>query len=322
MNPLWKKTISEGLWLWLTVGLGLFAFCWLRVWMVSYLEMSRFASIISQIWSDIEKFSTVPLDHLLTYAGRIAVGFDEFIVVLLVSVWAISRASDCVSGEIGRGTMEMLLAQPVSRIRILLTHSAATVAGIVLLVLFAWAGVFMGIHAFTVLEEPSAPTLNIPLTNIQIRLPGPPEPPAYVPLSSKVSPLVFWPAVLNLFSLGFFLAGATTFLSSWDRYRWRTIGIAVGFYIMQIAFKLIGRGFEPLKWLKQVSFFTSFEPQSAVYIGVRHPEQLWDLVLTDDLGRWTDLAPLGDNLVLVGLGAIGFVAAVVIFCRRDLPAPL
>ena len=322
MFPLLKKTVGEAKWLLVACVIGLYAFCCMRVWLVSYVEMSRFASIIAQIWTDFERFAPVPLEQLLTYTGRIAVGFEEFIVILLVSVWAISRASDCVSGEIDRGTMEMLLAQPVSRLRILWTHSLVTLLGIIVLVAVAWAGVFTGIHMFTVLEEPPAPTLNIPLTSIEIPLPGSPRPPVRVPLSDKVDWRIFWPAVLNLFALGFFLAGITTFLSSLDRYRWRTIGITIGFYVLQIAFKIIGRGFEPLRCLKYLSFFTTFEPQAAVYVAVHHREHLWDFALVDDQGRWIDLAPMGASLVLIGIGLCGYALATFIFCRRDLPAPL
>ena len=113
-RALWKKAFSESKWLLVFCALGLFLFCLLRVWLVSRVEMSRFAEIIGQLWDDIEQFSTVPLAHLLTYPGRVAVVFNEPMVVLIVTVWAVARGSDVVSGEVGRGTMEMLLAQPTS----------------------------------------------------------------------------------------------------------------------------------------------------------------------------------------------------------------
>ena len=57
--------------------------------------------------------------------------------------------------------------------------------------------------------------------------------------SQLVDAHLFWPAALNLFTLGFFLAGVATFLSSCDRYRWRTIGIVVAFYVVQMIIELV-----------------------------------------------------------------------------------
>ena len=74
--------------------------------------------------------SPVDLDQLLTFPGRIAIFFVEPAVLFIVCLWAIARGSDVVSGEVDRGTMEMLLAQPVSRLLILKTQAAVTVSGL------------------------------------------------------------------------------------------------------------------------------------------------------------------------------------------------
>lgn len=323
MNPaLWKKNVGEVKWFLLISAVGMFLFCIMRIWIMSQIEPSRFANVVAQFWSDVERFSPVPLAHLLTYAGRIAVGFEELIILVLISMWSIARGSDCVSGEVERGTMEMLLAQPVSRLQVLCTQSTVTVTGIAVLVLAAWLGVFTGVHTFSVLREPPQPGLTIPLTSIKIPLPGPRQEPVQVPMSELVDVTDVIPAALNLFTLGFFLAGMTAFLSSWDRYRWRTIGIAVGISVVQLMLKVLSRAHDSLEWLKFGTFYTAFEPQAAVYVALNRPDQLWHLMLTDESGRWIGLAPLGDNLILVCLGLSGFIAASVIFSRRDLPAPL
>ena len=48
-------------------------------------------------------------------------------------MFAIARGSDVVSGELGRGTLEMLLAQPVSRLQVLYTQAAVTLVCLLLL---------------------------------------------------------------------------------------------------------------------------------------------------------------------------------------------
>src|SRR5690606_33401342 len=135
-------------------------------------------------------------DVLAAPAGRVAIAYDDPLVMVVVSIWAIARGSDVVSGEINRGTMEMLLAQPIRRSALLFSHAAVTVIGAALLAYVSWLGTWVGL-TFISLEEP-------------------------------VSTRIFIPPAVNLFSLGFFLAGFSTMLSAGDRYRSRTIGIVVG----------------------------------------------------------------------------------------------
>src|SRR3954464_4019123 len=112
MNALLKKCLAEARLLFAAVGVLLFAVCWLRVFIVSRLQTSQFAAIVEQLWDQFKDFWPVPLDQLLSYTGRIAGGFNEPVIVFGVSLFAIARGSDVVSGELGRGTLEMLLAQP------------------------------------------------------------------------------------------------------------------------------------------------------------------------------------------------------------------
>src|SRR5205085_10258528 len=108
-----KKCLTEARLLFAGLGLLLFVFCWLRVFIVSRLQTGQFAAIVEQLWDQLKDYWPVSLDQLLTYTGRIAVGYNEPVVVFGASIFAIARGSDVVSGELSRGTMEMLLAQPV-----------------------------------------------------------------------------------------------------------------------------------------------------------------------------------------------------------------
>ena len=90
------------------------------------MQTSQFAAIVEQLWDEFKDLWPVSLEQLLSYTGRIAVGYNEPIVVFGVCMFAIARGSDVVSGELGRGTLEMLLAQPVSRLQVLYTQAAVT----------------------------------------------------------------------------------------------------------------------------------------------------------------------------------------------------
>jgi ABC-2 type transport system permease protein len=316
-----RKNIGDGKWLLLGCTVALFAFCWMRVWLISLVDMHRFQQILDLLPGDWQRFSPVDFDWLVTYTGRIALTYDEPLVVLCMILWVIARGSDVVSGELGRGTMEMLLAQPLSRMQVLMTHSTVTVVGIVILALASWAGIVVGVET-TMVTEQVRPTFNVPLTNLDIPIPFAELKPVQSAMSEKVDNLDFLPAVVNFFALGLFLAGLTTLVSSWDRYRWRTIGIVVTFYIAFTIVKIAGMAADHLAWLKYVTIFTAFEPEVFVAVATNTPEQTWSLFLRDEAGAITELGPTGYNLILIVTGLFAYALAARVFARRDLPAPL
>ncbi len=315
-----KKSILEGRLLLGACMTTMLVFCWTRVWVVSQFDMGRFETVIEQ-FREWERFSPVPFEHLVTVTGRIAMAYEEPILILCICLWVIARGSDCISGEIGRGTMEMLLAQPVSRVQVLWSQASVTIAGLALLAATSWFGLYLGIQTNTI-KETISQTWTVPWLGIELPIPLAAEEVVLRPMADKVNPADLASAALNVFSLGFFLAGLSTLLSSCDRYRWRTIGLVVGIYIVQLTLKIIGLASDRLAWLGRVTFFTAYDPVRFVSIAVYQPESTWSLVLRDEAGHWLSLGPLGYNLILLGMGAIAYLSATVIFHRRDLPAPL
>jgi ABC-2 type transport system permease protein len=300
----------------------LFAFCWVRVFIVSRLQMSQFAAIIEQLWDQFKDFTPVPLDQLLSYTGRIAFGYNEPIVVFGVSIFAIARGSDAVSGELGRGTLEMLLAQPISRLQVLATQAAVTVGALAALAGATWAGTTAGIYTTYVKEDLPTPSLHIPGLGFSIPLAlGKPEK-VRIPMREKTEPAYFLAGALNLFCLGVALAGFSTLISSLDRYRWRTIGIVVAAYVIMLLLKILGQAIPEIAWLQKLSLFTAYEPQKFISIAVHEAPQLWSLVRFNAQGRFVEPGPAGYNLILLGVGMVSYVCAALAFARRDLPAPL
>jgi ABC-2 type transport system permease protein len=252
----------------------LFAFAWVYVWLISRIELPVMFDFLVGGLKDLEPLSGVPFKDVATPEGRIALAFVDPLVHLAVIVWGISRGSDAVSGELERGTMEMLLAQPVSRISIYTSKAVVAVAGLALICVALWCGMAIGI--MLIVKE-----------------------------TDRVWPALFVPPTINVFGLGFAMAGITAFVSSLDRYRWRTIGVMGAFYAVAIVLKVVARmapGWERLGWL---SVFWPFEPQRLV---------------TSTGDPWPLLVEYNTPLMLVGL--TGYIAGAIIFCRRDLPAPL
>jgi ABC-2 type transport system permease protein len=318
---MWAKSIREAGPLWLGCAAMLYAFCWIRVWITSQVDMSQFRGILENIPESWQRLSPVPVEHLASYPTRIAMTYEEPLVYLAIAIWAVARSSDCVSGEIGRGTMEMLLAQPVSRLKVLLAPTAVTLVGLALLALVAWSGTWTGIACGSVqMNRPVGWT--IPWFDIEIPLSDAPDRIEQVPMRELVNAHIFWPAIVNFFSLGFFLAGVGTFLSSCDRYRWRTIGLMGAIYVVQMIMELIALAVPGWSWLRYLTFFSAYEPIAITSRSLTNPFYAWCWIQWDQQGGWVAPGPMGYVAVLIGLGLIGFVAAVVVFQRRDLPAPL
>lgn len=320
-----KKCLRESRWLFCGCFLAIFGFCWLRVWMVSRLDTSRFKAIIDLLPGDWKKFSSVDMDWLITYSGRISLAFDEPIVVFCVSIWAIARGSDAISGELNRGTMEMLLAQPVSRLRVLWTQSLLTVVGVCLLGSSAWLGTYLGIQTNYAKEEVQ-PVWNLPIplpfVGKEIPRPWAKTETRYTHMTQKVDAAVFWPAAVNLCCLGIFWAGFATLISACDRYRWRTIGITVAIYVVQMALKLIGMGSTDWHWLLDFSIFAAYEPEAIAYVATTSPSHTWNLMLDQPIGKMSYFGPLSYHLLMAVLGSVAYAASAIVFHRRDLPAPL
>ncbi len=251
--PLLKKSLRDAKWLWLTCALCLFAFAWVHVLINGRVDMGRFAKILENIPEAWEKLAPVPFKQLLSYPARLSVLYEEPLVYMMMTIWCIARSSDVVSGELGRGTMEILLSQPISRRKVLITPTIITLVGIFGLVAVLWTGSVCGI-ATTWVDKPSTGGWTVPFTGIQFPL-GVDESVERVPMSTFVSPRQFLPAALNYLCFGFFLCGTCTMLSAFDRYRWRTIGIMIGFYVVQMLAELLGQAVESLHWLRNWTFF-------------------------------------------------------------------
>jgi ABC-2 type transport system permease protein len=272
-KALWRKAIGDARLLVIFLTALLFVFNWLFVYLSSLIELGPLAIFLETLPPSFEKLSGVPFASVATPVGRISAAFVDPVVLFSTTIWAVGRGSDAVSGEIGRGTMEMLTAQPVRRLSILATQAIVTTIGSAILASAVLLGTCMGL--------------------------------ATVKLSEPVFWTDFVPGVLNLFAMMFFLSGASTLVSSADDYRWRTIGIMGAFYIVELVFKVIGRLVERFEWLMYFTFATACEPQALV-IDYDHA---WALSVRYDG-------------VLLACGLACYVGAAVIFCHRDLPAPL
>lgn len=305
--------------LFLACGAALFAFAWVRVWVVSLLDMGQFKAIVEQL-REFERFAPIDFDAMFTYPGRVGMTYDEPVVILCIVIWSVARGSDVVSGELGRGTLEMVLAQPIKRTTLLWSHALVSLTGLALLTLLVWAGIAIGIQFTSVAETVATPSLKIPLFNLEIPLSVEAPRKEIVPLRERVDGWNYAAPSFHLFAYGYFVLALASMCSAFDRYRWRTVGTVVGFYVIQVVMIGLGKATDTLAWLRSLSFITCYKPQN---VAALIPEYgLWapwsfELSLPDAV-----FAPMVYPLILLAFGTVFYIIAAIIFSRRDLPAPL
>ncbi len=265
-----------------------------------------------------ERFSPVPFDQLASYEGRVGISYDEPLVLVCFVIWGFARGSDVVSGELGRGTLEMLLSQPISRARLLLNHGVISALGIFLLVLTHWFGIWVGIHTTAVKEVPAPVVIEIPLTNWSFPVRSQDEP-VLVPLSERVNAGIYLPSAINLAAMGWLMLGLAAGLSCCERYRWRTVGVAVGIHAVQVVLYGFSRAADSLAFLRYFTYCSLYHPQELSQTVVREGR------LSAAFELWEGSLPIGPAaapLLLFLLGTLIWLGGAGVFMKRDLPAPL
>jgi ABC-2 type transport system permease protein len=243
---MWLKAVRDGWLLCVSLALLEFSFNWLFVWLTNQIELGAMALFLQSLPKAFEQLAGLPFAQVATPTGRIAMSYLHPVIEFAILVWCVGRGSDVVSGEIGRGTMEIVLAQPVRRIDLIVSHAAVTTAGSLAICLAAWLGTSAGIAT--------------------VKLPAP------------VAAAHFLPGAANMFALMFFLAAASTLVSACDNYRWRTIGILGAFYIVELILKAVARMAPHFDWLMYLSFLGAYEPQ----IMILQHDQAWAMSLPRD----------------------------------------
>ncbi|MEM9941712.1 MAG: ABC transporter permease subunit [Planctomycetota bacterium] len=316
-----RKYLSEGVLLLVGLSIGILTFCWFRVWIVGELDTAQFRQIIDLLPKNWRQFATVDFDWLVSYLGRTSLTLDEPMLITLVCAWGLVRSSDVVSGELGRGTMEMLAAQPISRRRIYLHHAILTTICLTAMVALAWFGMSMGIWTTSV-EETTYPELRIPIFDYRIPLTFLAPQVNTIAMSSQVSPIAFLPGVANLFCVAFCFAGFAALCSAMDRYRWRTIGIVAAFFFGNAGLKILGMGSEKLSWVENCTLFGLYHPASAIERAQSQPGSWYWIFEYNNSMEIQGLGGLPHCLILLAIGISLYWIGLIIFEKRDLPAPM
>jgi ABC-2 type transport system permease protein len=245
----------------------------------------------------------------------LSVGMLHPVVLTLGCIWAVGRAAGAVAGEIDRGTMELLLSQPVPRSRLILAHLLVDCAVIPVLCLSFFAGTEFGLWAVGPFEVDYAAVQEFNESNrktgLPIALPIPDRPEVL-----EVSGRPELPALSNYAALLFALSGLTMALSAMGRSRWKVIGAGVLLTMLMFIANVLGQLWEDVGAVRPFTVFYYYQPQKIML----RAEWTADPGLAWNGGRPLAAVPVVGFLLAVG--SVGYLVALRIFTRRDLPAPL
>jgi ABC-2 type transport system permease protein len=237
---LFRKHIAESRWVLGISSAALLGFGWLGAYL-----MARGQRELIKTQDVRGRAAQAMIQRMMGSEGaEVTTGMIEVLfwihpfIWLPVVVWAISRGSLAVAGELERGTMDLILSRPVRRSTYLLSQVATGVVGLLLLVTMLVAGNLLATRVHGVEGAPSAMELSRP--------------------------------ALNMAALGFCIFGATLFFSAFDIVRWRSIMIASTLTIASYAAFIVATTVPVLRdtpwetWLRRCSIFTAFNPVDAI----------------------------------------------------------
>jgi ABC-2 type transport system permease protein len=244
MRSFWaliRKQILEARFMLLLSAAALFGLGWLFVYVTSLNE----AEIVRLLESDepgtrIQMLRSLGISDQPSSISLIMASWTHPFILLLVSMWSISRGSAAVAAEVERGTMDLILSRPVARWVYLASQVLVSVIGLAILGGALMAGTAIAMR-HNVLREP----------------PG--------------QWALFRPAC-NLAALGLPIYGYTLLASAVDHVRWRPTSAGAvltlaGFiaYVISLIPVLERMGWKP--WLEKVTIFKAYNPVELVTTG-------------------------------------------------------
>lgn len=165
---------------------------------------------------------------LFTLPGTFTLGFQHPIAIALLAIFAVGAASTAVAGERVRGTLEVLLARPLSRVALYWSLLAALLLAVLVALVALLAGMYGGTVANGLTDE----------------------------IDASQMPLV----VLNGFGLWaafttFSLAASVTF----DR-PGPAIGISLAWLLIHYFLEILGSLWTDAAWTQEYSLLHHFNP--------------------------------------------------------------
>jgi len=225
-GPIFGQTLAWQRLRWIIVSIAIFG--WGILIPVVYAKFSDVIRNLANSGAFPEELLSFGSGSLFTLPGAVTLGTQHPLVLAMIGIFAIGATSTAIAGERQRGTLEVLLARPISRT----TVYASITAGLLLVVaavLFAFlAGFVVGAAIQGVLNE-------LPLEHMPMVL---------------LNGFLLW----GTFST-FGLAASVSF----DR-PGPAIGLTLAYLIVNYFFEILGSLWQEAEWTQEFSLFHHFQP--------------------------------------------------------------
>ena len=180
----------------------------------------------------------------------VSIAYVHPLTFIILTIWAVGRSSETIAGEIDRGTMELLLAQPIRRTQVIQASLFVDALTIPILCAAIWGGTFLGTLMMG-MQEPG------------------------LPANLRVDPMRFLPGLLNVAAFVFAVSGYTLALSAAGRFRSRVMGLAVLVTLVQFLVNVIGQLWPPMDWLREFTVFYHYQPQPMILKSDWYASDAW-----------------------------------------------
>ena len=187
------------------------------------------------LFKDLANSSSFPRQFLnfgsgsiFTLPGAMTMGLQHPLAIAFVGIFAIGSTTGAVAGERERGTLEVLLARPISRRQLYVTLAAASATLIAIVMLALLGGQMIGVVIQGVGNE----------------------------LQIGWLPLVFLNGVMLWAAFAAFGLAASV---SFDRHG-PAIGLTMGYVLVNYFLEILGSLWRDVSWSQQYSLFHHFNP--------------------------------------------------------------
>ena len=218
------------------LALGLAAFEWMMTFVAGEPAVSRF--LTEALRAAPPQFLALLNQDLLvgvSARGIVGVGYAHPFALMMMAVWAVRVPIAALAGEIGRGTMDLVAARPVTRSAQVAAAVVALLGGLSVLAGAAWLGTLVGL-------------LTRPLEGVSAL--------RYLPVAAAL-----W-LLFASFGLVAILVSALS-REAGTAIAW-TSGILAGSYVLDYAARVWPR----IAALRPWSLFRYYEPEQVVNVGL------------------------------------------------------
>ena len=224
--PLFGRTLAWQRVRWIIVMIAIFG--WGTLIPVFYSAFSDIIRDLANSGAFPEELLNFGSGSLFTLPGSITIGTQHPIAIAMIAIFAVGATSTAIAGERQRGTLEVLLARPVSRVTVYLSILIGLLV-VVAVVLSALIGGFVTGSAIQgVLDE-------LPLQHVPM----------------------LW---LNGFLLwGSFATFGLAASVSFDR-PGPALGLTLAWLLIHYFFEILGSLWRDVDWTQEYSFFHHFQP--------------------------------------------------------------